>query len=421
MRQERSLVERDFGIGGETTTRRGLPAPALAEHCVGPLFEAFPYGLALIDRDRRVLKLNGRARTILLVDEARTPGRWTCCELVCRQVAPLLGIDCLSRHALGCGGDLPEVRVDLHGEHLQTSAWITASFLGCAGPVLFHLRPGRPGDRRRRTRQGWHGDSSGGLRADLRMTTLGPFTIEATGTPLGGEWTGRRPGQLLKFLVSRRRRLLMPDEIVEALWPNVGHEEAKNRLRFQIHTLREHLDPDRAPHGDSRFLRSRHGGYIFDTSVAWVDADEFEREANAGLAALRQGDRKAAAPHLCRAGALYRGPFIADDPYAEWVLEERERLRELAVLVLQSHAEILVGQGDLDGAMPVARRLAETEPYDSDVQRFFLELILARGRRGEAVRRYDLYRVRLRKSFDSDPDFELRDLKPALARPHVKR
>jgi DNA-binding SARP family transcriptional activator len=53
------------------------------------------------------------------------------------------------------------------------------------------------------------------------------------------------------------------------------------------------------------------------------------------------------------------------------------------------------------------------EPYDSDVQRQYIELCLARGRRTEAIRRYELFRRRLVREFDEDPDFKLDDLRRA--------
>jgi DNA-binding SARP family transcriptional activator len=382
------------------------------EFPAGPLFDAFPYGLALARPGGEILKLNRRARSVLLADSSAPLERWTCCELICDQAGPLLGAGCLTQLAVASSSDIPEVRIDVDGEHLRTSVWVTASTLERDDLVLFHLRPGRPGDRRRRTRQGWHGDSSGGSRAELRVVTLGSFSLESSEGPILDEWVTRRPGQLLKFLVARRRRLSSPDQISEALWPEAGHEDGKNRLRYQVHALRSKLDPSRGRHTESRFIRCRQGGYVFDTSVTWVDADEFEREAQAGLAALRKEDPAAARPHLARASALYKGPFMPDDPYAEWALEERERLRELAVVVLRSRAEALDTLNDFDAAIQSAKRLVEIEPYDGDVQRLLLVQLLKRGRRGEAMRRFDFYRRRLESEFGGRPDFDLRSLEP---------
>jgi DNA-binding SARP family transcriptional activator len=412
---EASLERREV-VDPMPETGSSMPGASAFEFPAGALFEAFPYGLAVARPDGRMLRLNRRARSLLLADASAPPDRWSCCELICEQAGPLLGTDCLTRMALTGSSDLPEIRIDVGGERLPSAAWVTASMLGSEEVVLFHLRPGRPGDRRRRTRQGWHGDSRGGVRAELRIVTLGSFSLETAQGPIVGEWLTRRPGELLKLLLARRRRLMCPDQIVDALWPEAGNEDGKNRLRYQVHALRKELDPGRSRHEEARFIRSRQGGYVFDTSVVWIDADEFEREAQAGLTALRNEDPASARPHLARAAALYKGSFLPDDPYAEWALEERERLHELAVGVLHGRAQALERLDDLDGAIASAKRLAELEPYDGDVQQTLLGLLLKDGRRGEVLRRYESYRRRVEKEFGAPPDFDPRSLGEASRR-----
>jgi len=61
-------------------------------------------------------------------------------------------------------------------------------------------------------------------------------------------------------------------------------------------------------------------------------------------------------------------------------------------------------------AIESAKRLVDIEPYDSDVQQLLLALLLKRGRRGEAMRRFDFYRRRLEIGFGGRPDFDLRSL-----------
>jgi DNA-binding SARP family transcriptional activator len=380
----------------------------------GGLFDQFPYGLALTSPDGRIQKLNERGRALLLATEAPVKGL-SCCELICAGIDSIFGTGCMTELALSADHELPEMRVDLGTGRLHTSAWVTAAPLTDGeGRVLFHLRPGRPGDRRRRTREGWHGDVSGGRNADLRIRTLGGFQLESNSGPVTGSWIEGRTGEVLKYLICERRRPLTSDQISEVLWEGAGHEGGRNRLRFQIHALREQLEPDRAHHGESRLIRSRRGGYLFDTSVVWIDADEFEREARAGIVSFEQGRLEDAAPNLARAAALYRGDFLVEDLYAEWALGERERLRELATSVLKAQIAIATGREDVDGAAAPARRLAELEPYDLEAQRLAIEVSLRRGRRGEALRRYEHLRRRLQRVFGAEPDFDLRELEDLL-------
>jgi len=403
------------GIGAEETAA-AEPRLGVERVIATPeFFERFPYGLTIAEPGGEVISMNHLARRLLLPGGGSPARSYSCCELICHRLGSILGTGCIGERVLASERELPEIRIDIDGGRLQTSAWVTASTLGAERSlVLFHLRPGRPNDRRRRTRQGWHGDSVGGRTAQLKVHTLGRFSVESESGPLNGEWLEQLPGQVFKYLISERRRLLASDQIAEALWPGAGPEEGRNRLRFHIHALRERIEPGRAAGEGPRFITSRRGGYLFDTSLVWVDADEFEREARAGLTAP-EGNAAAALPHLLRASELYRGDFMVEDRYSEWAREERERLRELAGRSLRGCVQLQIATGELEAAVEPSRRLAELEPYDAGSQRLVIELCLRRGRKTEAVRRYMTYRKQVIDLFGEPPPFDVADVTTSAA------
>lgn len=379
------------------------------------LFERFVYGLALIDIGG-VVYMNRKARELLVpTDQRRNEAGWKCCDLICARVGSVLEGRCLAEQATIAEGLLPEVRIDLDGHGSQGAAWVTVSKIGAeGGQLLFILRPGRQDDRRRQSRPEWPAPASA-KAAGLHVTTLGKFQVEGDARCLGGEWLEQRPGQLLKYLVCGRRRMVTTEMIAEALWPQAGPSEARNRTRYYIHALREKLEPDRETGSPSSFVVARRGGYHLDSAHVWVDADEFEREARAGLTAFVQGLAEPAAEHIDNALRLYRGPFLAENPYEEWALEERERLHELAGRALRVQVRLQTELGNLDAAGECARRVADMEPFDMDAQRMVLDLCIRRGRRSEAFRRYSALRQRMLQSFGQEPDFELSELEDPLS------
>jgi DNA-binding SARP family transcriptional activator len=341
----------------------------------------------------------------------------TCCELICGRIPPGLGRQCLTERAIDGEAQLPEIRFDIEKDNSQAAAWVTASTLDDAGTrLLFHLRPGAPGDRRHRIAA--HG-RSWSLRPELpklQIGTFGQLRIELEGGPIHEEWMNHRPGQLLKFLVCERGRVVSSDRIAEALWPDAGHREADTRIRYYVHALRDKLEPLRPRRSPSQFVIARSGGYALDVGQAWVDADTFEAEAHAGLLACAHG-KDSTVKHLESALQLYRDDFLAEDPYEEWTLDERDRLRELAGRVLRSLVDIETAANRLESAAAHARKLAEMEPFDMDVQRIFLGLCLQRGRRSEAFRRYAVLRKRMLRTFDQEPDFTLAEIESYAAGP----
>src|SRR6185295_2392823 len=184
-------------------------------------------------------------------------------------------------------------------------------------------------------------------------------------------------------------------------------------VRHYIHQLREQLEPSRSGRGQSSLLTRDHGGYVLDRERVIVDADEFESEVAAGLSAVEAGDAERACRHLERAARMYGGDFLADEPYAEWAIAERDRLRTVAANALRALADLRLGSDDVEGALSDLERLVELEPYDVDVHRRLIELALRRGRRTEAVRRYNALRRRMLTTFGEELDFSLSDVAAA--------
>lgn len=393
----------------------GAPDAAPVAHDWRGLFEQFPYGIALVDAQGRFLNLNDRGADLLAVESTRAlepPA--ACCDLICRRVAGHEG--CLTRRALAAPRPLPEMRVDIGGAEAPGAVWVTASMLDPLGAkVVFHLRPAAAGDRRRRPRSpaaagdrrrrtvlDWSGSPK------LRIHALGSLRLEAGSGPIGGEWLDQRPGQLLKYLLCERSRAVASEQIAEALWPNAGQRKARASVRYCVFQLRSVLEPGRPRRAPSSFVVTRRTGYVLQG--VWTDTDEFERLVCAGTAALTQEDRETAREQLAGAWSLYRGDFLADDPYADWAMAERDRLSHLASRALGALVELELEDGRLEPAAEHARELAEMEPFDVHIQRRLLEIYSRLGWRSKAMRRYGLLRSRMRREFGEEPDFDLSEI-----------
>lgn len=367
------------------------------------VFDSLPAGVLVIDAHGQVTGANACAHRLL--GDALARERLRCCDLLgCRRAGTPLADHCLTELALGRPDALPEIRVEVAGrDGAGSSVWVTAKLISDGDPVVIaQLRPGVVGDRRRRTEPHWM------MGRQLRVYTLGRTRLESGEGPLAGEWLSHRPGEVLKYLICERRRVVPIEELLEMLWQ--GGRAAPTNVRQAVHTLRDRLEPRRAKHGQSSFVAVRRGGYELETANIWFDADDFELSARAGLAAVQTRDAETAEPALTRASALYKGDFLADEPYAEWAFAERDRLRDLAAKVLRALAELKLATDDLELAGEHFQRLAELEPYDLDAQRRLLGLMIRRGRHAEAHRRYEIVRRRYRRAFGEEPDLALAGL-----------
>jgi DNA-binding SARP family transcriptional activator len=138
-----------------------------------------------------------------------------------------------------------------------------------------------------------------------------------------------------------------------------------------------------------------------------VDVDIFHAKVSEGLEAQRVERLDDADTLLAEALELYRGDFLADEPYADWAFTEREYLRSLASKALAARARIAVAHQRLETASACLLRLTQLEPFDSQAHRLLIGVCLRRGRRTEAVRHYNALRMRLARAFGEKPDFDL--------------
>src|SRR5262249_40604405 len=103
-------------------------------------------------------------------------------------------------------------------------------------------------------------------------------------------------------------------------------------------------------------------------------------------------------------GELLEGLSVQSAPYEEWLMVERERLRELA---LDALARLLVHQertGAIEGAMQCAIQLLGIDPAQEPVHRLLMGLYVRQDRRSAALKQYQLCTASLQRELGVEPD-----------------
>jgi DNA-binding SARP family transcriptional activator len=351
--------------------------------------------LALVDAEGTLLWCSAGLQERLAAAGRPCAEPSSCCEvLACAANTGTGGERCLTRLALADGTGLSPRRWRAPGSDIAAALSAKVVPAASGAVVVFDL--------------GFLdidvGDVASHPVADVEVRALGPLSVRIDGRPMDGDWLQQRAGQTFRYLVASRSGAARSEAIANALWPDRGPAAIAN-VRYCVYKVREQLDDGNRP-AQSIVLRSA-GGYRLDPHRLVVDVDIFQAKVTAGLEAQRAGRLDDAERLLAEALELYRGDFLADDPYADWAFTEREYLRGLAGKALGARARMALAQHRLETASACLLWLTQLEPFDSQAHQLLIKVCLRRGRRTEAVRHYSALRMRLARAFGEKPDFDL--------------
>jgi DNA-binding SARP family transcriptional activator len=195
--------------------------------------------------------------------------------------------------------------------------------------------------------------------------------------------------RVLGFLALHDRDLLRT-YVAGALWPDTSEKRAGANLRSALWRL-----------GRFRTTLTESNSRVISLAPSVVvDVRDMERLA---LGILDSSISTAAEPQvLSLSGELLPG-F-----YDEWILTERERLRQLRLQALETLCERLTARGDHGQAVAAGLAAVAGEPLRESAQSLLIKAHLAGGNRAAAIRQFERYREALRLELDLEPSPELR-------------
>jgi DNA-binding SARP family transcriptional activator len=240
----------------------------------------------------------------------------------------------------------------------------------------------------------------------LSLTLFGGFQARLGAEP-ALTFPTRKAQALLAYLALPPGRSHPREKLATLLWGGMREPQARKGLRQALFTLRK-VTRSAAIVLDAATV-------TLDLTAVAIDVNEFERCVADGTPAA-----------LERAAALYRGELLEgiaaqEAPFEEWLLAERERLRELA---LEALAKLLAHQRDAastGAAAQTAVRLLGIDPLQESVHRVLMRLYLDSGRRPAALRQYQLCVSALQRELGVEPEAETKRLYHDILRQRSSR
>jgi DNA-binding SARP family transcriptional activator len=198
--------------------------------------------------------------------------------------------------------------------------------------------------------------SSQAVTVGVSLRCLGGFSLATGGVEL--PWRDLRPRvrALLMLLAMNHGRQLHRERLVDTLWPDAALVSGVRSLQVAVSSIRQCLSAG----GVTEEGLFRHGdAYALQLPGVSDQLAEFERLT----AAATRVDGVQSLRLRLAALDLYAGDLLPEVGPAEWVVEERARLRLAAAAVSSEAARDALTLGELRTALEVATRSVSLDPY----------------------------------------------------------
>jgi TolB-like protein len=227
--------------------------------------------------------------------------------------------------------------------------------------------------------------------AELRL--LGGFELKLAGQAV--ELPGQKDRALLAVLALQPGVTHSRDKLASLFWGDHGDQQARDSLKHALTRLRQCLQSADPPPivADRQSVR-------LDATGMTIDVAAFERLLDDG-----------APEALEQAAALYRGDLLdgfglRDPTFEDWLLVERQRMRQRAEEALTMLLSQSLVAGARDRAAAAARRLLSLDPLREAACRALMHIHAERAETAQALKLYETLRDRLQRELGVKPETE---------------
>lgn len=234
----------------------------------------------------------------------------------------------------------------------------------------------------------------------LTVYCMGSFQLYQDEEPVD-EWASGKGKSVFKYLVTHRQQPVAKEVLMDIFWPDSDPDAARNSLNVAIYGLRQALRKGR-PHfhhvlfEDDRYLLN------YDLHI-WLDVDEFQHQLSAAQKLQQRGNMEAALRFYGACEALYRGEFLAEDRYEEWVIPYRRNLQDGYLRLLEQLSRYYLQQEAYANCITTCEKMLAVEPCREDAHRQLMRAYSRREQRYLALRQYHTCREALERELGVEP------------------
>ncbi|HEY0752394.1 MAG TPA: BTAD domain-containing putative transcriptional regulator [Ktedonobacteraceae bacterium] len=248
------------------------------------------------------------------------------------------------------------------------------------------------------------------MTSTLRISLLGNFLLSLDDIPVTNVSVPRMQ-TLLTYLLLQRHAPQERSRLAFLLWPDSTDAQAHTNLRKLLYQLRQAFpESERFIHVDKQTL---HWHPVEDSFI--LDVQVLEEACTLAAQAEQAQKNPALRQALEQAMQVYPGDLLPGC-YEEWILPERNRLRQLFLAAAQRLIALLAEEREYATAITRALQLLRHDPLDEATYRQLMHLHALRGDRAAALRAYHTCAQLLERELGTEPSEITRAVYTSLMR-----
>lgn len=231
----------------------------------------------------------------------------------------------------------------------------------------------------------------------VQIYLLGPMLVRIDGKEMAS--LPKKARALLAYLILRRGVPVPRETILGLLWSERGDDQARASLRQALSLIRKAL-----------------GSVAGDLIVANRESVTFaESGYGVDLANIAQLSESADVISLSEAvdnirGELLEGLSLPEPTYEQWLVTEREHIRQIITRMRGQLVHLLEEEGRIDEAIEQSQHILVSDPTAEPTHRALMRLYMAKGRFEAALKQFQKCQHDLRDGLGVEPQVETVEL-----------
>lgn len=232
----------------------------------------------------------------------------------------------------------------------------------------------------------------------ISVQMLGKYNQTIHETPIN--LPSSRSLSLLKYLILNHRQNTPREILIDLFWPDVSMERGRNNLNVAMNGIRTSLRMVT----DTPVIIYKDNAYGMAQDLQfWVDVEEFEKLVDSGRRLEVRNRLSAAISDYEAAVSLYQGDFLEENPYENWTVLPRERLRLAYLTTLDRLSHIYFSQTRYAACASLCQLILIRDPCREDAHCLLMQCYNHQGQDHLALRQYQSCVKALRIELEVEP------------------